>query len=115
MNMTRIYLIISYFNALIWLLIGTFTIGGIIVDRGSLIVNLLVGIIFLLLAVLFFLKAHFFKKGVRNEETRNSNTASFSKYLMIDLILITTTVLLSLIILYGVLYRIFQEGHAVFG
>ena len=113
--MTRIYIIASWINVLLWSLIGLFTIGSIILSRNGMVINLVVGTIFLLIAGLFFLKAYFFTKGVKAEEISHESKTYFSKYLKADLILTTGTVLFSLIIFSAVLHRIFQEGTPIFG
>ncbi|MGO4292201.1 hypothetical protein [Chitinophaga sp. RAB17] len=113
--MIRIYIIASWLNVLLWSLIGLFTIGSIVLSSNVLVINLIVGTIFLLIAALFFFKAFFLVKGVRNGEISSKGGASFSKYLMTDLILTAGIVLFSSIVFSAVLHRIFLEGNPIFG
>ena len=105
----------SILSAILWFLLGLLTIGSIAISSLGWIINLSMGVLFLIIAGFIFLHG----KNLHQFYTRTieivQNDLHFKRFLWLDLIFVLSTVFLGGVFLIAAFFRVFGEGFAVFG
>jgi len=99
----------------LWLILGMLTIGSIAASSLVWIVNLGMGLLFIIIGVFIYLhgmRLHLFYASAVHKLQKDPN---FQKFLRLDLIFVIISCLGGGVLLIGALIRVFMEGFAVFG
>jgi hypothetical protein len=103
------------FSVYLWLALGILTIGSILVSSLGWIVNLGMGLLFIIIGCLMYLHGnslHRFYKGSMDKLQEDPN---FQRFLRLDLLFVIISCIVISAMLTGAFIRIFIEGFAVFG
>lgn len=98
----------------LWITIGLITLGSIYLSRIGYIINLIVGILFLIIAIYFYFKEKYFLEFL-TKTNQVEQDLLFKKVILGEIILVMTALLVGTIALSAVSMRVFVEGFAVFG
>ncbi len=102
---------LSIFATLAWLLLAVLTAGSCLLERGTVTVNLVIGAVFLGVALFVFVRLRVMAMIV---QTVSTNTA-MKLLFRVEAVSATAMLLLGLILLAAAGSRVFREGFPVFG
>ena len=115
----QLYKFAAYFGALVWLAIGLLTIGSIIHGTIGLAANISVGLIFAGIGYYLYLKAKNTTGLLINLDKLDSKSHALTKqrnqFLLLEKIFAALSLLFGLILITGVLSRVFGEHMPIFG
>jgi len=116
----RIYKVSAYTGAFIWLAIGMLIIGSISLSHIGMYINIIMGMIFGLISIYLYYKTKN-TLSIINEITHvksHSNANSFkglNNFIFTEMIFNILSLVISIILLSGVISRIWGEGKPIFG
>ena len=108
------YLLFFYLNALAWLLLGLLSIGSIINGSDGLMINIVLGSLFILIGIYFYLRTKNHQKLLLLFAEKKADQY-FKHFILLEKILISMSLFFIFILLSGVIHRIFGENMPVFG
>ena len=113
-NLLKIIALATYPCTALWIVSGIITIGSIYLSSIGLAINIIVGIIFILIGVYFYLKEKSLLQLLANECV-GPDSKLRTKVIAGEIIFIIMMFLVGVIILSAVLQRVFGDGVSVFG
>ena len=116
----RIYKVSAYTSVFIWLAIGMLIIGSISLSYSGMYINIIIGIIFVLISfyLCFKTKNTLSILNEINNVKLHSNANSFkslNNFIITEIIFNILSLAISIILLSGVITRIWGEGKPIFG
>ena len=102
-------------GAILWIGLGALTLGSIVLSSIGWVINLVIGLIFILIGYFLYLRA---SKLVRFYVTATDdvqNNPHMQRFLRLDLMLVLSTCFLGGLLLTAGISRVFGEGYAIFG
>lgn len=99
----------------LWNGIGVVIMWGMTIPTAAVSLNLIMGLLFFCIGWVFYFRGDFFYRGYSTSNMDVRNNLHIQRFLRLDLILMSIASLLGAILLYASIYRVFEEGFAVFG
>ncbi|MGY0425312.1 MAG: hypothetical protein ACWIPI_00575 [Polaribacter sp.] len=112
----KTYKILSHLGAILYVILGSLTIGSIVNGRLELYINLIMGGFFIIMGYYLYLKAKSTIRLITNIENLSEATLnSISRFLFFEKIFVIMYFLLGIILLSGAISRVFGENLPIFG
>ncbi|CAM2934093.1 hypothetical protein [Flavobacterium frigoris] len=115
----KFHKVASNFSVCIWTVLGLLTIGSIINGDVGLLINIFIGLIFIVLAYYLFLKKQNISVLISHAEYWNGKDLviekTFNRFLILENVLVVMQILVGIILLSAVISRVIGEKVPVFG
>jgi len=119
--MTKFQTITSYINSVLWIVLGILTIGSILLGSIGMLINILMGFVFILIGFYFFSKIKILNnvfntiKILDNNEKKILVQNSIKKFISIEMVIVIASTIIVIVFLSAVISRIFGENLPIFG
>jgi len=119
--MNRLYKATACIGVFLWLILGLIIIGSISLGTTALTITITIGSIFVFMDLYLCLKAKYvvsILKEINKMNLNNHHSNLFqktNKFILAEIIFNFLSILVAVLLLMGVIHRIWQEGMSVFG
>ena len=106
---------IAFISAILWTGLGVLTIGSIALSSIGWAINLIIGLLFMLIAYFLYLRVknlHCFYETIPSDAQNNPH---LQRFLRLEMIFVLGTCFFGIILLSAGISRVFGEGYAIFG
>lgn len=108
----KIIQFISILTTIVWLLAGLLTIGSLLISTIGILINISVGVFFILIGIYIYLKFRYFLIFLTHSLPKKADY-SYAGILITESIFFLVSFSIGIVILYLVWFRTFYEGLAV--
>lgn len=102
-------------SAILWIALGTLTIGSIVLSSIGWVINLVMGLLFILIGCFLYLRAYHWRRFYITVSSDMRNNPHLQRFLRLDLLFVLGACLLGALFLTAGVSRVFGEGYAIFG
>ena len=103
------------FSACLWSVLGMMTIGSIAVSSIGWVINLGMGLLFILIGVYLYFRGNSLHRFYSSAVDNLQQDPNYQRFLRFEMIFVIISSILSGVFLIAAFIRVFREGFAVFG
>lgn len=111
----RRYRNIAFVSAALWVGLGGLTVGSIALSSIGWVINLVMGLLFMLIGVYLYFRAKNLHRFYETITPTARNNPYIQRFLNLELIFVLSTCFVGVIFLSAGISRVFGEGYAIFG